>query len=130
LTPVGPSIVESFEAASRRNKASTTSTSMLRLFSNCSPVRVALSVQNPAKKALCCGVRLSSTISQLLHPDPASPSPSSPRSLTVNGFVRSIRKQKRVAFATIGDGSSLEALQAVLTPDQAKGYVNDTKCGT
>jgi asparaginyl-tRNA synthetase len=39
---------------------------------------------------------------------------------TVDGFVRSIRKQKRVAFATIGDGSTISALQAVLTPEQAK----------
>lgn len=42
--------------------------------------------------------------------------------VTVTGFVRSIRKQKRVAFAAIADGSSYEPLQAVLRPDQAKEY--------
>ena len=38
----------------------------------------------------------------------------------VNGFIRSIRKQKTRAFASIGDGSSLEPLQAMLTPEQAQ----------
>jgi asparaginyl-tRNA synthetase len=41
--------------------------------------------------------------------------------LTVNGFVRTVRKQKRVAFAAIGDGSSIQTVQAVLTPEQADG---------
>lgn len=41
--------------------------------------------------------------------------------VTVNGYVRSIRKQKRVAFAAIGDGSTIESLQAVLKPEQAIG---------
>lgn len=36
------------------------------------------------------------------------------------GFVRSIRKQKTRAFASIGDGTSLEPLQALLTPAQAQ----------
>jgi len=44
--------------------------------------------------------------------------------ITVNGFVRSIRKQKRVAFAAIGDGSTLESLQAVLSPEQANMYMS------
>jgi len=39
--------------------------------------------------------------------------------VTLNGFVRTVRKQKRVAFAAIGDGTSLDAVQAVLTPAQA-----------
>ncbi|KFY24265.1 hypothetical protein V493_05355 [Pseudogymnoascus sp. VKM F-4281 (FW-2241)] len=38
----------------------------------------------------------------------------------VYGFIRSIRKQKTRAFAAIGDGSSLEPLQALLTPAQAE----------
>lgn len=41
----------------------------------------------------------------------------------VYGFVRSIRKQKTRAFAAIGDGSSLESLQALLTPAQAERSV-------
>jgi len=42
----------------------------------------------------------------------------------VFGFVRSIRKQKTRAFASIGDGTSLEPLQAMLTPAQAQRYRN------
>jgi asparaginyl-tRNA synthetase len=38
----------------------------------------------------------------------------------VNGFVRSVRKQKRHAFAAIGDGSTVEPLQVVMTPPQAE----------
>ena len=37
----------------------------------------------------------------------------------VKGWVRSIRKQKKVAFADVGDGSTLKALQAVLKPEAA-----------
>jgi len=40
-------------------------------------------------------------------------------SVTINGFVRSVRKQKSVAFAAIGDGTTVEPLQAVLSPSQA-----------
>ncbi|KAF2730264.1 asparaginyl-tRNA synthetase [Polyplosphaeria fusca] len=43
------------------------------------------------------------------------------RPVTLNGYVRSVRKQKRVAFAALGDGSSLHTVQAVLTPQQAEG---------
>jgi aspartyl/asparaginyl-tRNA synthetase len=54
------------------------------------------------------------TVAQLLKQGASSDS-----DVTLNGFVRTIRKQKRVAFAAIGDGTSLEAVQAVLTPEQA-----------
>ncbi|KAK6442888.1 asparaginyl-tRNA synthetase [Oleoguttula sp. CCFEE 5521] len=40
--------------------------------------------------------------------------------VTVNGWVRSVRKQKKVAFAAIADGSTVTALQAVLKPEQAE----------
>ena len=70
------------------------------------------------------------TIAALLRQTQPSSSPplhdSSGETLTVNGFVRTVRKQKRVAFAAIGDGSSLETVQAVLTPDQAEGLVLET----
>lgn len=39
--------------------------------------------------------------------------------VTVQGFIRSVRKQKRFAFAEISDGSTIQSLQAILTPDQA-----------
>lgn len=41
----------------------------------------------------------------------------------VNGFVRTVRKQKRVAFASISDGSCLDAVQVVLSPEHAEGLV-------
>lgn len=41
----------------------------------------------------------------------------------IHGFVRSVRKQKRFAFAEISDGSTSQSLQAILTPDQATEYV-------
>jgi asparaginyl-tRNA synthetase len=37
----------------------------------------------------------------------------------VNGFIRSVRKQKKFAFAEISDGSTVEPLQAILKPAQA-----------
>ncbi|KAF2121724.1 mitochondrial carrier domain-containing protein [Lophiotrema nucula] len=51
---------------------------------------------------------------------------SSAQTLTVNGFVRTVRKQKRVAFAALGDGSTLQTVQAVLTPEQAGGLSTGT----
>ncbi|KAF2685750.1 asparaginyl-tRNA synthetase [Lentithecium fluviatile CBS 122367] len=70
------------------------------------------------------------TIATLLRQSqpPLTPqlSVSSGETLTVNGFVRSVRKQKRVAFAAIGDGSSLQTVQAVLTPEQAEGLSTGT----
>ncbi|OAL63052.1 asparaginyl-tRNA synthetase [Trichophyton rubrum] len=41
------------------------------------------------------------------------------KELRVQGHVRFLRKQKRFAFAHISDGSSLQPIQAVLTPEQA-----------
>jgi aspartyl/asparaginyl-tRNA synthetase len=43
--------------------------------------------------------------------------------VTVHGFVQSVRKQKKIAFAALSDGSSLEPLQAVLQPEQAEKYL-------
>ncbi|KAK6540338.1 asparaginyl-tRNA synthetase [Orbilia ellipsospora] len=44
----------------------------------------------------------------------------------VYGWVLSIRKMKNVAFATINDGSTTQAVQVVLTPEQAKGLTIGT----
>ncbi|KAI0122488.1 asparaginyl-tRNA synthetase [Daldinia grandis] len=41
--------------------------------------------------------------------------------VNIHGFVRSVRAQKRHHFVSLGDGSSLEPLQAVVPADQAKG---------
>lgn len=43
--------------------------------------------------------------------------------VTVAGFVRTIRNQKQRSFVELGDGSTLYALQAVVSPSHAKGYV-------
>ena len=48
--------------------------------------------------------------------------------LSVNGWVKSIRKQKRIAFAAVGDGSTTQSLQAVLKPEDAAKYVCETNC--
>jgi asparaginyl-tRNA synthetase len=39
--------------------------------------------------------------------------------VTVNGWVRSVRKQKKIAFAAVGDGSTIDSVQAVLKPEDA-----------
>ena len=46
--------------------------------------------------------------------------------IQVRGLVRSIRKQKKHAFAVISDGSTASTLQAVLTPEQATNITNGT----
>lgn len=57
------------------------------------------------------------TIAELLERGSAA------ENVQVDGWVRSVRKQKRIAFAAIGDGSSLDSVQAVLKPDDAAEYV-------
>ncbi|KAJ5751635.1 Asparaginyl-tRNA synthetase Slm5 [Penicillium odoratum] len=39
--------------------------------------------------------------------------------IKVNGFIRSIRKQKKIAFAGVSDGSTVELLQVLLKPEHA-----------
>ena len=46
--------------------------------------------------------------------------------LQINGAIRTIRKQKRVAFAEITDGSTIKPLQAVLSPSQAAPLTTGT----
>ncbi|OWY44263.1 asparaginyl-tRNA synthetase [Alternaria alternata] len=66
-----------------------------------------------------------SNIAELLRPSPQSISaqrtPRDNEALTINGYVRTVRKQKRIAFAAIGDGSTLQTVQAVLPPQLAEG---------
>jgi len=66
-------------------------------------------------------------IAALLRPaSPLSSTPQGPpesETLTVHGYVRSVRKQKRIAFAVIGDGSTLSTVQAVLSPQLAEESV-------
>lgn len=44
------------------------------------------------------------------------------KDIEVNGFVRSVRSQKRYHFVSLGDGSTLEPLQAVVPAYQAEGW--------
>lgn len=46
--------------------------------------------------------------------------------VTVVGSVRTVRNQKHLTFVELGDGSTVQSLQAVLEPSQAKGYVLST----
>lgn len=62
--------------------------------------------------------RLQPTIRQLLTQDPDPQT-----ALFVTGYIKSVRKQKRVAFAAVNDGSCPEGLQAVLNPDDAHAFV-------
>jgi asparaginyl-tRNA synthetase len=86
--------------------------------------------------ALASGrLRYSSTfcptnLAELLSPASPPSSSSGPRqgpsdneTLTINGYIRTVRKQKRIAFAAIGDGSTLQTVQAVLAPQLAEGSV-------
>ncbi len=57
-----------------------------------------------------------------LRPDPNGAGPQRTQ-VTVAGFVRTIRNQKQRSFVELGDGSTLYALQAVVSPSHAKGYV-------
>lgn len=86
----------------------------------------------PAHVLSPCCPRCSSTyyptnIAELLRPAPLSSSsqrsPPDGETLTINGYVRTVRKQKRIAFAAIGDGSTLQTVQAVLAPQLAEGSV-------
>ncbi|RMZ81330.1 hypothetical protein DV738_g2307, partial [Chaetothyriales sp. CBS 135597] len=46
------------------------------------------------------------------------------RRVTISGLVRSVRKQKRVAFAHIQDGTTYEPIQAILDPQLAANITN------
>lgn len=40
----------------------------------------------------------------------------------INGFIRSVRAQKKCHFISLGDGSSLDSLQAVVPAHLAEGW--------
>lgn len=53
------------------------------------------------------------SVAQLLGQDAEA------KKVNVCGWVRSVRKQKKIGFAAVGDGSTLESVQAVLKPEDA-----------
>jgi asparaginyl-tRNA synthetase len=87
------------------------------------PYAHALSLCRPRCSSTFCP----SNITELLRPPPSTISPQQTlqdnETLTINGYVRTVRKQKRIAFAAIGDGSTLQTVQAVLPPQLAEGSV-------
>ena len=46
--------------------------------------------------------------------------------IRVTGLIQSLRKQKNAAFARISDGTTLNAMQAVLSPEHTAGLTNGT----
>lgn len=42
------------------------------------------------------------------------------KDVSVRGWVRSVRKQKQVSFATVNDGSNLKGIQAILNEQDAQ----------
>ncbi|KAG8858223.1 asparaginyl-tRNA synthetase [Tulasnella sp. 330] len=62
------------------------------------------------------------TIRQVLQYTPDTPP--AVEAITVHGWIKSIRKQKKYAFAEIRDGTSHKTLQAVIPADIAKALNN------
>lgn len=50
-------------------------------------------------------------------------STSTPEQLTINGWVRSCRRQKNISFAVINDGTNVKGIQAVLPKGLEEGCV-------
>ncbi|KAI9881198.1 MAG: asparaginyl-tRNA synthetase [Pleopsidium flavum] len=67
----------------------------------------------------------SRTIAQVLETSSTSDR-KAPSIVNVAGTVRTVRKQKRISFAAIGDGSTIQPLQIVLEPVQAQGLSTGT----
>ena len=65
--------------------------------------------------------KLPPTIRQIL----ARPNSANSPTITVSGWIKSVRRQKNVAFAVLTDGSSTQGLQAVFVGggEGVKGYV-------
>ena len=59
---------------------------------------------------------LPTTVKQLLASAPQN-------DINVSGWIKSIRQQKRVAFAELTDGSTSDSLQVVLDPQDAASFV-------
>jgi hypothetical protein len=76
-----------------------------------------------SKRPVCIKSALLSSSSRAIAINKLLSDPKPDEHVTVNGWVRSVRKQKRVSFAEIDDGSTVNGLQAVLRPEQAKESV-------
>ncbi|KAH8888658.1 asparaginyl-tRNA synthetase [Thozetella sp. PMI_491] len=76
-----------------------------------------LLASRPGWARRCLSQKVPASISGLLEWEPASPVDG----VAVNGFVRSVRAMKSHRFVSLGDGSSVAPLQAVVPVDQADG---------
>ncbi|KAF2466822.1 mitochondrial carrier [Lindgomyces ingoldianus] len=121
---------EYLQRGRRQNRSSRPSSTDLRPHEQLDRDLAMDAVARPARSQWLYRPRFGSTsspsnIASLLISSPLSPSSqpsaSAGKFLTINGFVRTLRRQKRVAFAAIGDGSTMQAVQAVLSPEQADG---------
>jgi hypothetical protein len=83
------------------------------LIKNCSKLCVAVQVSSMLLRRCASTTKLPLTIRQLL----SSPQVTSQEiKVQVNGWIKSVRRQKNVTFAVINDGSCASGLQAVLKP--------------
>lgn len=64
------------------------------------------------QRLLSTSSRLRPTIRQLLQKDDSQ---ATDELVNVHGWVKSVRRQKRVAFAAVSDGSCVQGLQAVFS---------------
>ena len=60
------------------------------------------------------------TIAEILDSARSGAAPST-EPIKIIGHIRTIRNQKRLSFAKLGDGSTTEELQVIIEPSQAKG---------
>lgn len=105
------------------------STSMLAVGRSCfQPMRASLpmfqAVASRSQHATCVP-----SISSLLASSSSQSSPAFQESVTVNGWIRSIRSQKRLSFIDLNDGSNYEGLQAVLPASVLSECDEGTRAG-
>jgi hypothetical protein len=97
------------------------------------PLLRSLSLQRPARFLSVTPRRLSQerdfrlppTIAELLSPRFTLNHHTPDSQVTVTGWVKSIRKQKNIAFAVVTDGSESEGIQAVLVRKKGQDAANE-----
>ncbi|KAI9765963.1 MAG: asparaginyl-tRNA synthetase [Candelina submexicana] len=86
--------------------------------------RAALTPFNPAiqtRSFLRIYLSIAAVLQSPLASGPSKdPTVAADDTITINGFVRSVRRHKHICFAAVGDGSTIEPLQVVLTHEQAE----------
>lgn len=82
-------------------------------------------VKIPQVRAVSSRVSCAQLLNSTAHKG-ATQTTYSDKVITIYGRVQSIRKQKKTAFAHITDGSTLNPLQAILSPEQAAELTTGT----